>query len=89
MKFLLYAVMAYDNRADAKERSRGHVNWFNPHNITVVRAYEEDKLVKIEFCGDYTDMWCDIGEWQSVIEKVRIDMNRPTDMRIQEVVVTK
>ena len=45
--------------------------------------------MKIEFCGSYYDMWCDIGEWQSVIEKVHIDTSRPTDMRIQEVVVMK
>lgn len=88
MKFLLYAVMGYNNMTDAKDKSRGHVHWFNPYNITVVKAYEEDKLVMIEFCDSY-DIWCDIGDWQSVIEKVQIDFSRPTDMRIQEVVVTK
>ena len=43
MKFLLYAVMAYDSWTDAKEKSSGHVHWFNPYNITVVKAYEEDE----------------------------------------------
>lgn len=88
MKFLLYAIMAYDNRIDAKEKNGGHVHWFNPHNISVVKAYEDDKLVKVVFSYSY-DIWCDIGEWQSVIEKIHIDTSRPTDMRIQEVVVTK
>ena len=88
MKFLLYAVMGYDNMTDAKDNSRGHVHWFNPHNITVVKAYEKDMLVMIEFCDSY-EMWCDIGDWQSVIEKVNIDASRPTDVRIQEVVVMK
>ena len=88
MKFLLYAIMAYDNRMDAKEKNGGHVHWFNPHSISVVKAYEDDKLVKVIFCDAY-DIWCDIGEWQSVIEKVQIDASRPTNMRIQEVVVTK
>lgn len=88
MKFLLYAIMAYDNSTDAYEKSRGHVHWFNPYNITIVKAYEEKKLVMIEFCNA-NSIWCDIGEWQSVIEKIHIDTSRPTDMRIQEVVVTK
>ena len=88
MKFLLYAIMAYDNSVDAKEKNRGHVHWFNPHSICTVKAYENDKIVKVTFCNaNY--IWCDIGEWQSVIEKVHIDTSRPTDMRIQEVVVTK
>lgn len=88
MKFLLYAIMAYDNCVDANEKSRGHVHWFNPYNITIVKAYEEKKLVMIVFCNAYS-IWCDIGEWQSVIEEIHIDTSRPTDMRIQEVVVTK
>lgn len=88
MKFMLYAVMGYDCKTDARNKAGGHVHWFNPHDIIVVKAYEEDKLVKIVFCDAY-NLWCDIGEWQSVIEKVHIDASRPTDMRIQEVVVTK
>lgn len=88
MKFLLYAIMAYGNSTDASKKSRGHVHWFNPYNITIVKAYGKEKLVMIKFCDAYS-IWCDIGEWQSVIEKIHIDTSRPTDMRIQEVVVTE
>lgn len=88
MKYILYAVMGYDNRMDAQNKAGGHVHWFNPHRISVVKAFEDKKLVKVFFCDAY-EMWCDIGEWQSVIEKVHIDASRPTDMRIQEVVVMK
>ena len=88
MKYLLYCIIGYSDRNCAKNEERAHLYWFNPRMICTVEAYAAEKLAKIRM-ADTGCFWCDLGEWQSTIDKIHTEYRNPKDVRIQEVIVTK
>ena len=89
MNRMLYCVFGYADHDDDKNKERGHLYWFNPRMICTVRSYADEKLANIHMAISYESVWCDLGEWEAIIDKIHTDYCNPKDVRIQEVVVTK
>ena len=89
MNSMLYCVFGYATRDDAKNKKRGHLYWFNPRMICIVKSYTDEKLANIHLAISYESIWCDLGEWETIIGEIHTDYCKPKDVRIQEVVVTK
>lgn len=90
MRYLLYCIIGYDCKEDAKNKERGHIYWFNPRMICTVKSYADEKLANIHMSTSYEDsIWCDLGEWETVIDEIHTNYLSPKEVRIQEVVVTK
>lgn len=88
MSHLLYCVIGYSDHDNAKKKERGHLYWFNPRMICTVKSYANEKLAKIQM-ADTDSFWCDLGEWETIIDEIHTYYCRPKDVRIQEVVVMK
>ena len=57
--------------------------------ICIVKSYADEKLANIHMAISYESIWCNLGEWETVIKEIHDNYRSPKDVRIQEVVVTK
>lgn len=89
MGYLLYCIYGYGQLDDARKKENGHLYWFNPRMISTVKSYATEKLAKICMASGFGSIWCDLGEWETVVDQIHTDYRNPKDVRIQEVVVTK
>ena len=87
MKYLLYCINGYDSFDNAIASKHNHLYWFNPKMICTVKSYSDEKLAYVKTVSD--SFWCNLGEWETIIDKVHNHFCRPNDVRIQEVVVMK
>lgn len=89
MRHMLYCIYGYGDLDNANKKEDGHLYWFNPRMISTVKSYATEKLAKIYMASGFESIWCDLGEWETVIDQIHTDYCNPKDVRIQEVIVTK
>ena len=88
MKYLLYCIMGFDCESDAMRRQCGHLHWFNPNLVCCAEAHEENGVAKVILSGS-CGFWCELGSWQSIVDEIHTHYKLPSEVKIQEVVVTK